>query len=102
MLLLLVRREVLRIFRFGKWWLFLVRNLVWNWIGWRFGFGFGRMNDDESEHEIGIMFLEEMGMRMEFETWEVLYNAREISRNHPEGETCLVPNKKKKKFPPEH
>lgn len=59
--MLLVRMEVLRIFRFGNWLLFL----VWNWIGWRFGFG--RMNDDESEYEIGIMFLEEMEMRMVFQ-----------------------------------
>jgi len=60
--LLLVRREVVRIFRFGKWRLWL---LVRNWR-------FGRMNDDESEYEIGIVFIEEMEIGIGMVLFETL------------------------------
>jgi hypothetical protein len=70
LVLLLVRVEEFWIFRFGNWRLCC---LVRNWIGRRFGFSFGRKDDEiESEYEyvIGMMFFEkmeieiEMGMRM--------------------------------------
>jgi hypothetical protein len=74
MVLLLVRVEEFWIFRFGNWRLCC---LVRNWIGRRFGFSFGRKDDEEEmeseyEYEIGMMFFQEMGMRMKMVVFQTL------------------------------
>jgi hypothetical protein len=77
--MVLVRVEEFWIFRFGNWRLCC---LVRNWIGRRFGFSFGRKDDEEEmeseyEYEIGMMFFEEieieMGMRMRMKMKMVVF-----------------------------